>query len=179
MRPPPPSFKTPPYVTALPVVTHRKLDIPSPSSPSTSKSSLRFIVLATDGLWDELSSSEVVSLVAGHLSGLRGPVPRSQLPSLVPLDTESGSRAVEGKDQTRLDAKRNTEGSWAFIDDNVSAHLIRNALGGGDEGRVRRSLSIPPGVSRRYRDDITVTVLWYEPAPGPGPQGEGPIKAKL
>lgn len=52
MRPPPSLFKTPPYVTASPVITHRKLSF-APSANSTEKSK-RFLVLATDGLWDQL-----------------------------------------------------------------------------------------------------------------------------
>jgi len=60
--------------------------------------------------------------------------------------------------------KRNApkEGSWAFADDNLSAHLIRNAFGGGDEMALRRLLSIPAPHSRRFRDDVTVTVVCWE-----------------
>jgi pyruvate dehydrogenase phosphatase len=158
MRPPPPNLKTPPYIIARPVVTHRKLTIPpiaDPNAPS-SNSTFRFIVLATDGLWDQLTSEDVVSLVGGHLSGVKGIVPKSVLPSVVP--TTAGSRTVEGKN--RRQGKR--EGSWAFVDDNVSTHLIRNAFGGGDEIQLRKLLSIPVPHSRRFRDDVTVTVLWWE-----------------
>lgn len=170
MRNPPSSFKTPPYVIARPVVTHRKLSF-SPSADGTP--SLRFLVLATDGLWDQLrsvnihhvyvtrthktrSSEDVVSLVGGHLAGLKGTIPKSTLPSLVP--TSTGAPTVEGKSKNR----RKDEGSWGFADDNVSAHLIRNAFGGGDEQTLRQLLSIPPPYSRRYRDDVTVTVVWWE-----------------
>lgn len=97
-----------------------------------------------------------MSLVGGHLAGLRGTVPKSDLPSLVP--TSAGSPGIEGKDKKHKAAP----GSWAFVDDNVSAHLIRNAFGGGDEMALRRLLSIPAPYSRRYRDDVTVTVIWWE-----------------
>lgn len=53
MRPPPSLFKTPPYVIARPVVTHRKLSFSEDGSEPSEKS-LRFLVLATDGLWDQL-----------------------------------------------------------------------------------------------------------------------------
>ena len=102
------------------------------------------------------SSEEVVSLVGGHLTGLKGNVSKSDLPTLVP--TSSGSPTVEGKDKK----KQVGSGSWAFTDDNISAHLIRNAFGGGDEKHLRKLLSIPAPYSRRYRDDITVTVVWWE-----------------
>ncbi|KAJ8503169.1 hypothetical protein ONZ45_g11096 [Pleurotus djamor] len=160
MRPPPSSFKTPPYVTAQPVVTHRKLSflpLDASQSPSQSKSpALRFLVLATDGLWDQLSNEDVVKLVGGHLQGLKGNVSKSDLDAAVP--TSTGSLGVDGKNKMRA----KDEGTWAFHDENLSAHLIRNAFGGGDEPKLRRLLSIPAPYSRRYRDDVTVTVVWWE-----------------
>src|SRR6202042_1154896 len=123
-------FKTPPYVTSTPVVTHRKLSfLPLTTSPSSKPSStLRFIVLATDGLWDQLTSEEVVALVGGHIAGLKGYIPKSSMSNLVP--TSTGTPTVEGKDKKR---SSKDEGAWAFVDENVSSHLIRNAFGGGDE----------------------------------------------
>jgi pyruvate dehydrogenase phosphatase len=47
LRKAPLTLKTPPYVTAKPVVIHRKVDFEDPGS-------LRFLVIATDGLWDAL-----------------------------------------------------------------------------------------------------------------------------
>ncbi|KAH9948406.1 protein serine/threonine phosphatase 2C [Amylocystis lapponica] len=151
-----PTLKTPPYVTSRPEVTHRKLALPSDPSASQSKSALRFLVLATDGLWDQLTSEEVVALVAGHLAGLKGAVAKTSLPGLV--RTSSGAPTVEGKDKRR----KGSDGAWAFVDENVGAHLIRNAFGGADERRLRELLSIPAPHARRYRDDITVTVVWWE-----------------
>lgn len=159
IRPPPTAFKTPPYVTSTPVVTHRKLSfLPLATSPSSKPSStLRFIVLATDGLWDQLTSEEVVALVGGHIAGLKGYIPKSSMPNLVP--TSTGTPTVEGKDKKRA---IKDEGAWAFVDENVSSHLIRNAFGGGDEKALRKLLSIPAPFARSYRDDVTVTVVWWE-----------------
>jgi pyruvate dehydrogenase phosphatase len=169
VRPARPGLKTPQYVTATPVVTHRKLSLPNPgSSEPKPSSSLKFLVLATDGLWDELSSEEVVALVGGYLAGLKGTIPKLSLPALVP--TVAGSPTVRGKEITKAKAQ---QGSWAFQDDNVSAHLIRNAFGGGDEDKLRKILSIPAPHSRRWRDDVTVTVVWWEEAQESG------VKAKL
>ncbi|TFK68201.1 protein serine/threonine phosphatase 2C [Pluteus cervinus] len=155
MRPPPSLFKTPPYVTARPVVTHRKLFF----KPTTDEKALRFLVLATDGLWDQLTSEEVVSLVGGHLAGLKGSIPKSTLPDLIP--TTSGTPTVDGKEKNSTKGSVE-DGSWAFKDENLSVHLIRNAFGGGDELALRQRLSIPAPYSRRYRDDVTVTVVWWE-----------------
>ncbi|KAF9006600.1 phophatase 2C family protein [Cyathus striatus] len=156
LRPPPSLFKTPPYVTATPEVTHRELSFTSTGNTPSSKG-IRFLVLATDGLWDQLSNEEVVGLVGGYFSGLKGAIPKSELPTLIP--TVTGAAGVDGKRQR---TKKSGEGLWSFTDDNLSAHLIRNAFGGGDEMTLRKMLSIPAPYSRRYRDDVTVTIVWWE-----------------
>ena len=156
LRPPPPTFKTPPYVTATPVMTHRKLDLNS-SSRKDSKASIRFLILATDGLWDALSSEEVVSLVGGYLAGVKGVIPKSALATVAPTSTSNPT--VDGKSP---EMPRREHKSWAFVDENVSTHLIRNALGGGDVYQLRKLVSIPAPHSRNHRDDITVTVVWWE-----------------
>ncbi|KIP12724.1 hypothetical protein PHLGIDRAFT_61478 [Phlebiopsis gigantea 11061_1 CR5-6] len=158
MRSAPALLKTPPYVTSRPVVTHRELSfLPGPDADKPKgKSTLKFVVLATDGLWDELSSEQVVALVGGYLAGLKGTVPKSELRHLVPTTT---GNTVEGKQKRQ---KSEEEGSWAFVDDNVSTHLIRNAFGGGDEEKLRQLLSIPSPLARRYRDDLTCTVVYWE-----------------
>lgn len=43
----------------------------------------------------------------------------------------------------------------------VSTHIIRNALGGGDTNRLYGLLSLPYPLSRSYRDDISVTVVFF------------------
>lgn len=161
----PAKLKTPPYVRATPVVTHRPLSfLPLPADAITPapKTALRFVVLATDGLWDELSNEEVVALVGGHFAGLRGTVSKAALPALV--RTATGTAGVDGKDKAGrgTGGKAESQGAWAFEDDNLSAHLIRNALGGGDIEHLRKLASIPAPYSRRFRDDITVTVVWWE-----------------
>src|SRR5258705_7067371 len=72
MRRWPGALKTPPYVTAKPEVTHRTLSIPplSPASSSSSeKSTLRFLVLATDG-------SSPLSLPTSHPQKKTDPIAR-------------------------------------------------------------------------------------------------------
>lgn len=158
MRSAPPLLQTPPYVTARPVVTHRQLSLADPVNPEPKpKSALRFVVLATDGLWDELSSEDVVALVGGHLAGLTGIIPKADLPDLIPIASEHAT--VQGKNKRKQES---AEGAWAFLDDNVSTHLIRNAFGGADEDRLRQLLSIPVPLARHYRDDITCTVVYWE-----------------
>lgn len=52
------------------------------------------------------------------------------------------------------------------IDKNASTHLIRNALAGTDYGidqeRLLHTLSLPPDIVRLFRDDITITILYFD-----------------
>lgn len=54
----PPNYYTPPYLTAQPEVVHHKL-----------RSSDKFLVIGTDGLWDLMSPLQVVRLVGEHMQG--------------------------------------------------------------------------------------------------------------
>ncbi|KAI0692667.1 phosphatase 2C-like domain-containing protein [Cytidiella melzeri] len=181
LRSAPALLQSPPYVTARPVVTHRKLTLPDPKNPTpTARSSLRFIILATDGLWDEISSEDAVALVGGHLAGLKGTIPKAELQNMVPIASENST--VQGKSKRKHPGPN--EGSWAFVDDNVSTHLIRNAFGGGDEDRLRQLLSIPPGLARNYRDDVTCTVVYWEVGQESNAKtvalsAQSPVKSKL
>ncbi|KAG8863841.1 hypothetical protein FRB96_007678 [Tulasnella sp. 330] len=146
IRAPPDDLLTPPYVTSRPEVTHRKVSFstspsnPSPSSAPAVAPPLRFVVLATDGLWDKLSSSAVVDLVGGYLDR------SSHSPSVTSVKPDG----------------------WTYTDTNVATHLIRNALAGNaltkqpGQWGLSQLMSIPAPYSRRYRDDITVTVVWWE-----------------
>ncbi|KAI0321384.1 protein serine/threonine phosphatase 2C [Amylostereum chailletii] len=153
VKPIPLDFKSGTYITAMPEVTHRKLSLLANGTSTAKRSTLRFIVLASDGLWDELSSEDAVALVGGFLAGLKGTKTKTELAALVPT-------VANAEDKTnRAEIKHD---SWAFVDDNVGSHLIRNAFGGGDEATVRKTVSIPSPFSRNFRDDVTVTVVWWE-----------------
>ncbi|KAG9123634.1 hypothetical protein FRC07_014430 [Ceratobasidium sp. 392] len=175
----PSNLKTPPYVTSQPVITRRDLHfLSTPKLQSRTlprpKSTLRFLVLATDGLWDELSSSEVVSLVGAHFDGRRGKASKSELAKSIIAPAETAG--IEGKSAESKAKQGSTEGEWAFVDENVGTHLIRNAFGGADREKLNQLLSIPAPHSRRYRDDVTVTVVWWEPNTQ---EGETKVIAKL
>ncbi|EEB08173.1 pyruvate dehydrogenase phosphatase [Schizosaccharomyces japonicus yFS275] len=122
--------KTPPYVTAEPVVQVQRIE---PSRQS-------FLILATDGLWDTMSSERAVQLVGEWI--------------------ESGQ--LDGKG-ARSTARQLFSSSSAtpVKDSNAATHLIRHALGGEDK-RVSSLLTLTYPVSRRYRDDITVTVVFFD-----------------
>lgn len=52
------------------------------------------------------------------------------------------------------------------LDANVASHLIRNALGGTEYGiehtKISHLLTLPAEIVRMFRDDITVTVIYFD-----------------
>lgn len=121
--------------------------------------------MATDGMWDMMSSQQAVSLVGEWLE----------------------SSQVTGKHSTRRDNKLepslaayddNDEPfdfghfwkgvSWKFVerrttiqDDNAAVHLVRNSLGGNHHELIAGRLAFGFPQSRRLRDDMTVQVIFF------------------
>ena len=154
---------TPPYVTAEPVVEWRRLSSVGPKE-------LKFIIMATDGLWDMLSNEEAVGLVAAHMAGFRGVLGASELHARCFESqrerrgvAEAAPAPVEGQSGVQLHPlNKASQAKFAFEDENLATHLTRNALGGANRERVAGLLAIPAPYSRRYRDDITVNVLLFD-----------------
>ncbi|EJU06323.1 protein serine/threonine phosphatase 2C [Dacryopinax primogenitus] len=171
----PPAFQTPPYVTADPVVTHRPFRIPlttTGGNPSVQDkiptAQLRFLILATDGLWDALSPMEAVTIASTHLSQTHaGTFPQSTSPPI------QGAAGVDGKGPGMHEPDKSAE-TWVYDQrDTPAVCLIRNALGSTPD-QVRRMLSLRAPYSRRERDDMTVSVIWWEEG-----KDEEVAKAKL
>lgn len=151
-RSPPTLLKTPPYVTAEPIVTTTKIE------PRNGD----FVVLATDGLWECLTNEEVVGLVGTWLetqergtgSGLFSWFSKSSLPvenkAARPVDKASseGQRPPLRQEQWQL---QGGEERFVVEDKNAATHLVRNALGGKNRDMVSALLSLPAPYSRRYR----------------------------
>uniref|UniRef100_A0AC34R3X1 PPM-type phosphatase domain-containing protein n=1 Tax=Panagrolaimus sp. JU765 TaxID=591449 RepID=A0AC34R3X1_9BILA len=141
---PPTGLLTPPYLTALPEVFYHRLT-----------GNDKFLVLATDGLWEWLDPDTVVRLINDHTLG-------TQTLSLYQPQPGSSLKEV----CTELERRKQGE-SKKPLDDNSATHVIRNALGGVSGGtelqyeRLKESLQLPPGMARHYRDDITVIVIHF------------------
>ncbi|XP_025744834.1 pyruvate dehydrogenase [acetyl-transferring]-phosphatase 2, mitochondrial [Callorhinus ursinus] len=138
----PPHYYTPPYLTAEPEVTYHRL-----------RPQDKFLVLASDGLWDVLGNEEVVRLVVEHLAEVGRHKPDlAQRPSKLGL---MQSLLLQRKDQGRHAA-----------DQNAATRLIRHAIGTNEYGemepeRLTAMLTLPEDLARMYRDDITVTVAYF------------------
>lgn len=151
-------LKTPPYVTAEPIVTSTEI------SPENGD----FLILATDGLWEMLTNEEVVGLVGqwiekqnaeaareneGWFGMFGGAKKQDGLPVEHTQTTVTKGHAngeapirqrqwgVEGKEMER----------FVVEDKNVATHLVRNALGGKNTDMLCALLTLPAPYSRRYR----------------------------
>lgn len=148
----PRDFKTPPYVTAKPVVTTAKI------TPET-----KFMVLGSDGLFELLTNAEIAGLVIRWMennnmhSTVKGKKGKLPFVKDISTDSESQRSAFRYRKDTKLE-----DTSYLMEDKNVATHLIRNALSaGGQKDYVSTLVSIPAPMSRKYRDDLTVTVAFF------------------
>nr|CAD7198422.1 unnamed protein product [Timema douglasi] len=140
----PPNYYTPPYLTARPDVTQHRL------TPRD-----KFLVIASDGLWDMVSPLQVVRLVGEHMSGKV---------TLNPFKLPRKNMRIADINKLLLQRKEGLKKKP--IDTNAATHLLRNALGGTeygiDHGKLSHLLSMPDELVRLFRDDITVTVVYFD-----------------
>eukprot|EP00795_Rhopilema_esculentum_P001178 gene1178-15538_t len=130
------NLKTPPYLTAEPEVFRYRLE-----------KSDKFVVMATDGLWDMLSNQEVIELVGSYIEGRAADM----------MLKRAVSASISNLDEVL--ASQNTSDPEK---DNVATFLIRCALGGYDTGNLSAMLTLPYPDVRMYRDDITVAVIFFD-----------------
>ncbi|XP_026870955.2 pyruvate dehydrogenase [acetyl-transferring]-phosphatase 2, mitochondrial [Electrophorus electricus] len=139
----PPHYLTPPYLEATPEVTYHRL-----------RPQDHFLILASDGLWDELDNEEAVRLVAEHLTGIH---------LQAPLSTSQQQLSLGQMHQLLL---RRQARATPALDLNSATHLIRHSLGTNEYGemdqeRLAAMLALPDDLARMYRDDITVIVVYF------------------
>ncbi|KAJ8489834.1 hypothetical protein ONZ51_g2695 [Trametes cubensis] len=143
------AVKTPPYLTAEPEVT------------SIAVRPGDFLVLASDGLWECLTSEEVVGLV-GLWKEARSKRSRGEEPNGgAPLASPEIPVERQEEDQTVRYRQWGAEKRFVSVDENAATHLLRNALGGADTDLTAALLSMKAPRSRTYRDDMTITVVFF------------------
>ena len=129
---------TPPYVTAKPEIIRRRLNYKD-----------KFLILATDGLWDLLSPERVIQLIGNHMHGQQ-----SFDPYQLPAD-----RAIKLREVFEDLTKRRVSLSHQPVDHNSATHLIRYALG---NDHIQLSNYLRADAPRSVRDDITITVVYFD-----------------
>lgn len=140
----PPNYHTPPYLTASPEVRYHRL------TPRD-----KFLIIASDGLWDMMSPLQAVRLVGEHMSGKV---------TLSPLKLPRKNMKLSDINEMLLQRKEGLKKKP--LDSNAATHLLRNALGGTEYGidhsKLSQLLTLPNKVVRIFRDDITVTVVYMD-----------------
>jgi len=140
--------KTPPYFTAEPEITTIQVQHGD------------FLVMGSDGLWDCLTNEEVVGLVGVWLE--KNSMSQYRRPPVEEV-VERDSLPVQLKeDRTTMYRWWRATKRFLNVDDNVAAHLVRNALGGANTNLTSMLLSLNPPRSRKFRDDITVIVAFFD-----------------
>ena len=140
--------------------------------------------MATDGLWEFLSNEEVVGLVGQWLesqpktspvaAGSSGTYwPKSWFSTAassgLPVEKPASENIGEGqRGPIRQYTSAKSNERFVVEDKNAATHLVRNALGGRDRDMVCALLTLPSPYSRRYRDDLTVEVIFFGDANGDG-----------
>ena len=173
-RTPSPLLKSPPYVTAEPVLTTTKIE------PERGD----FVIMATDGLWEMLTNEEVVGLVGrwldeqgitpgapdtpsrpgskpGWLGGWLGGKNQALPIQKPPVLKDSGDNGAAGEDGNKSPIRMlqwgvtaSDDERFVFEDKNAATHLVRNALGGKDRDMLCALLTLISPYSRRYRYGI-------------------------
>ncbi|KYQ56052.1 [Pyruvate dehydrogenase [acetyl-transferring]]-phosphatase 1, mitochondrial [Trachymyrmex zeteki] len=140
----PPNYHTPPYLTANPEIKYHRL------MPRD-----KFLILASDGLWDLISPLQAVRLVGEHMSGKV---------TLSPFRLPRKNMKLSDINEMLLQRKEGLKKKP--LDSNAATHLLRNALGGTeygiDDAKLSQLLTLPSEVVRIFRDDITITIVYID-----------------
>ncbi|KAF2713607.1 protein serine/threonine phosphatase 2C [Pleomassaria siparia CBS 279.74] len=161
---PRPGNATPPYMTAEPVVT--EIDVVR-TYAKDKKGKSDFMIMASDGLWDRISSEHAVECVQHWLEA------KDRGKGKVSEDPKRVSPSYPGSPQVDPGVTYNVETSepiswkatpeyFSIEDDNAAICLARNALGGNRKSLFIGILSIPDPRNRYAVDDTTVMVVFFD-----------------
>ncbi|MCJ1377750.1 hypothetical protein MMC17_000846 [Xylographa soralifera] len=145
--PPLSKYKTPPYLTAEPLVTTSQL-----------WGEGEFLILASDGLWDHLTNEQAVNLVRMWQKAYRnGTIGRSQSGG-----SQSNALTISTTARGFQEDWQIEDQNFVVEDENAATHLVRNVLGGKDQEMLCGVVGAQVPLSREVRDDITVQVIFFE-----------------
>ena len=136
---------TPPYLTAEPVITTTKIE------PEKGD----FVIMASDGLWDNLTSEQAVDLVGRWLK-THDPATEVKPPNLAQAPVAMAEQQISTRQNPNgkiayAEIPPGDENDFVVADENAATHLVRNALGGGNEDMLCGLLTPMPPLSRKVR----------------------------
>ncbi|GIZ42137.1 hypothetical protein CKM354_000541600 [Cercospora kikuchii] len=166
-------IKTPPYLTAEPEIMETKV--------RTDGEHPDFLIMASDGLWDQMSSEDAVTCVQMWLEKNRPSafleqrdeevtswkdfLRKQPVPTRAPSFTSAEDLAND--EDTYFDENegclkwRVSPKHFVNEDENCGIHLVKNALGGKRRDLFTGVMSVQTPLARYVRDDITVHVIFF------------------
>lgn len=134
-----PFYRTPPYLSSVPdVITHQL-------QPNDA-----FLVIGTDGLWETMHKRRVIQIIGEHIDRSEGRADIKDSHMFSESDILDSDVALFGLEDTNSAT-------------NIIRHCIGQTFDGPSRRQVRSMLSLTQEESRFYRDDITVTVIKFNP----------------
>jgi pyruvate dehydrogenase phosphatase len=134
-------YHTPPYMTAEPVIMETDVN----TGPRGD-----FLVMASDGVWDHISSEDAIKCVAQWIDWMKTGKLATNTPKRVSSKAPPASLLFQTKPE-----------HFVVEDKNAAVHLIKNAFGGSRRDIFCDVMSKYPPVSRSFRDDVTVQIIFF------------------
>ncbi|KAJ3498440.1 hypothetical protein NLG97_g1121 [Lecanicillium saksenae] len=147
-----PGVVSPPYLTAEPAIT------------SNVVSALDFAIMASDGLWEYISSENAVLCVAEWLKEKKQQHQHQQHPRRLYEDLGDLSRSnkIELDFENDLRTWKCQPENFVVEDmDNAAVHLLKNALGGKRRNLFIAATMMHEPMAKGIRDDITAQVIFF------------------
>ena len=144
-----PSVLNPPYLVAIPEI--KSIEIQKGD----------FLIIASDGLWDHLTSEDAVHAVGLRIEAMKaGEVGH---PKYVKEAAVGGGPALVDKAEgiSFLEAWEAKREYFIVENDNAATHLVKNAFGGSQRQLFTAVLTVDSPTSRMMRDDLTVQVIFF------------------
>jgi pyruvate dehydrogenase phosphatase len=163
---PPGTVATPPYLTAEPEVTETELAM------GKQEANADFMIMATDGFWDHISTENAVRLVSdwvsAHAASSRLPGASPAPPITSPHDRRLWpSFSLPSPIEWPLKKGSGVWGDWevkpedfVYEEHNAATHLVQNAFGGRRRGLFCGAMG-EKEMARWARDDISVVVVFF------------------
>lgn len=163
---PRPNSKTPPYMTAEPEITETQV-IRAEKDDVRQKSD--FMIMASDGLWDRISSEHAVECVERWLEAKdRGNGEVRKDPKLQ-IDPSQFENSTSVEPSITYDAETGEQVDWkatpeyfAIEDENAAVCLLKNAMGGNRRGLLTALMLVGAPMGRSAIDDTTVMVVFFD-----------------
>lgn len=135
----PANYKTPPYLTAEPDITEVAISNENTKDKQSSQNQERFLVIATDGLWELFESSrDVIETIVDHT---------------INTSQETAWGIYDGNCATHLLRSALCSGSQQDCGKDIEELKRLYHI------RLESTLTLPQSVVRNFRDDISIILL--------------------